>query len=329
MSQSLSQNALSQNTVLLSLSEKSRSLVALASRLPLSFWRNVVLAIAAIWLVRSAAALFWLLFPTPDVPKPDKLAAPIEVRKQVASTSVKYASVASLKDVFGTEAPVVVTKPVEKEVVPDEDIVAANTKLRLKLHGVFASSDEKKGSAIIADGSKQLLYAVGDEIEANRGVKLARVMDTRVILDNKGKLESLWLFSEDDFKLKNNNRRKAKKTTPARNLKAETPPQNSIRTTARADQIPKNIGDVVRFSVHREGGKMVGYRIRPGRDRELFNQVGLKANDIVTSVNGIEVNDPKQIRSVYKSMKTATEAQLTVLRDGQTQSITISLDSGA
>eukprot|EP01026_Neomeris_dumetosa_P050506 TRINITY_DN4430_c0_g3_i1.p2 TRINITY_DN4430_c0_g3~~TRINITY_DN4430_c0_g3_i1.p2 ORF type:complete len:108 (+),score=9.23 TRINITY_DN4430_c0_g3_i1:49-324(+) len=45
------------------------------------------------------------------------------------------------------------------------DPIGPVTKLRLKLHGVFVSSERGKGSAIIADGSKQVLYAVGEEIE--------------------------------------------------------------------------------------------------------------------------------------------------------------------
>lgn len=96
----------------------------------------------------------------------------------------------------------------------------------------------------------------------------------------------------------------------------------------KQDQIPTSINDVIRFSVYREDGKMLGYRVRPGRERELFDQVGLKMNDIVTSVNGIRVDDPKQIRMVYQSLKTATSAQLEVMRDGETSIINISLDSG-
>ncbi len=308
--------------------EKSQSLVEYARRLPLSFWRTLVLVIAIIWLVRSSATLFWLVFPTPQAPLPTKLAAPIESAQQAPKQTVKYSAVAPLKDVFGSSVAVVAVEP--EAPVEQEIDTQKTTKLRLKLHGVFASNSNEKGSAIIADGNKQRLYAIGDEIEANRGVKLARVLEKRVILDNKGSLESLWLFSEEDFKSQVSASRRPQRRTPTRRAVSQQPQKlDAIRTSARPDQIPKNIGDVVRFSVHREGGKMVGYRIRPGRDRALFNQVGLKANDIVTSVNGIEVNDPQQIRSVYKSMKTATEAQLTVLRDGNTQSITISLDSGA
>jgi len=321
--------SLTQSPIVGSINHLLQGVLGYFKQMPLAFWRGLVLLIAVIWLIRSAVSLFWLLFPIPELAQPTKLAAPIVAQAQSSGVSVSYDSVSRLKDVFGSYTPVAATKVEAKPVeVKEED--AKTTKLRLKLHGVIASNDAKQGSAIIADGSTQVLYFVDEEIEGNKGVKLAKVLQQRVILNNKGRMESLWLYSEDDFKAGPSRRASPKARQPSRSVSKASPRStgNSTKATARADQIPKNIGDVVRFSVHREGGKMVGYRIRPGRDRELFNQVGLKANDIVTSVNGIEVNDPKQIRSVYKSMKTATEAQLSVLRNGDTHSITISLDSG-
>lgn len=324
MSQPMTQNAL-----VGSMGGRAHSLLGYVRSLPNSVWRNIVIVLAGIWMVRNLAALFWLVFPAPDVPAPTKLAAPIESGTKVATTSVSYESIEGLKGIFGNPNEVVVKEPVATPPPQQTEKVEKNTKLRLKLHGVFASNDPRKGSAIIAEGNDQVLYSIGEEIEKNRGVKLAKVFQKRVVLDNKGTMENLWLFSEEDLKSAALASPPKKEETEEAKPNPNVPPSRAVQTTARPDQIPKNIGDVVRFSVHREGGKMVGYRIRPGRDRELFNQVGLKANDIVTSVNGIEVNDPKQIRSVYKSMKTATEAQLTVLRDGVTHSITISLDSGA
>lgn len=319
MSQQLSHSAVTDN-----LGEKYQVLLDAFKRFPVSAWRAIVLVIAAVWLVKSLAALFWLVFPIPQVDEPTTLALPVKTQVSTQGRSVSFDSLAALSEVFGTASPIEEVKPAPLD--PGDPSKIQQTSLRLKLHGVFASNDPALGSAIIADGSKQSLYGVNDEIEGNRGVKLVAVMETLVVLDNKGRRESLWLFSEDDPKGASVSRDKPKPrpTAPSSSRK------RADNTAAiRRDQLPKNIGDVVRFSVHREGGKMVGYRIRPGRDRELFNQVGLQANDIVTTVNGIEVNDPKQIRSVYKAMKTATEAQLTVLRDGQVHSITISLDADA
>lgn len=337
---------LAQKALIEVLRERSDLALDALKRLPVSFWRGVILVLVSLWIAQSATTLFWLVFPLPDLPQPTKLALPVENKIAASSSAVSFESLASLKEVFGSPVAVVVETPVATPVVVVADIDKAGlTKLNVKLHGVFVSTIESEGSAIIAAGNMQELFSVGDEITGNSGVKLERVLEKRVILNNNGRLESLWLFSEEDFVASGNGNvpspsygapdPSAMPSMPGRpNFmpgRASMPPAavTSTQVTARPDQIPKNIGDVVRFSVHREGGQMIGYRIRPGRDRELFNQVGLKADDIVTSVNGIEVNDPKQIRSVYKAMQTATQAQLTVLRDGQTHSITISLDSGA
>lgn len=304
-------------------------------RLPLSFWRNIVLVVVSVWMVHSFASLFWVVFPTPEAPMPTKLAVPVQATQTVEVKTIPYKQISYLEGVFGEASEEALNKADESNI---DDIEAGKkTALNIKLHGVIATSDPTKGSAIIADGNEQALYRVGEEIKGLNGVKLAKVEQKRVILDNRGSFENLYLYSEEDFVANNRNNnanqaRRVPRATPSaiaprpmsRN-RMMTPSGPAQQTTARRDQLPKNVGDVVRFSVHREGGKMVGYRIRPGRDRELFNQVGLKPNDIVTSVNGIQVNDPKQIRSVYKSMKTATQAQLTVLRDGQSHSISISL----
>ncbi|MFT5082163.1 MAG: general secretion pathway protein C [Lentisphaeria bacterium] len=334
---------LTQSSSAASMSDRLGLVLAYIKQLPQSVWRSAVLVLAFLWLANSTASLVWLLVPLPNVPQPSKLAVPVTVQQNAGGTgtSLRFDDLATLAEVFGSSNPVVVapdTTPVDESSVID----AETTKLKLKLHGILAAEDPGQGSAIISDGKDQLLYGVGDEIDGARGVKLAKVLNARVILDNKGNLESLWLFSEEDFsasarpdysKSPRQNISSRNRTSPTRTSSGNggddaDVSDNTTRTTARPDQIPKNVGDVVRFSVHRKDGKMVGYRIRPGRDRELFTQVGLKANDIVTSVNGIEVNDPKQIRSVYQSMKTATEAQLSVLRDGETHSISISLDTG-
>lgn len=329
----MSARELAANPFVYTLSAKLQGALAYVRQLPLPVWRKALIAVSLLWLVHSLSGLFWLLFPVPDMQQPTRLAAPPMESTVKTNANVDLAALKSLSEQFGES----VAAPVEvvEEVEPEPELDAATTKLNLKLQGVITSNDQKLGSAIIADGKDQSLYFVGEEIANKRGVKLARVLEQRVILDNKGNFESLWLYSEDDFKKssrKSSSRRVPVNRSPVSSRKSEledSPQPNTISAKARRDQLPKSVGDVVRFSVHREGGKMVGYRIRPGRDRELFEQVGLKTNDIVTSVNGIEVNDPTQIREVYKSLKTATEAQLTVMREGETYSINISLDDSS
>lgn len=301
--------------------------------LPLDFWRNGVFYLAVFWIVHSLAGLFWLVFPVPTPPQPSRLAAPVAVESSSPGTTVQVdvAEIQSLK-LFGDAANAPAVEPVSEEqpVAAAEGIEdeAATTRLSLKLHGVIASSDQDQARAIIDNGSEQGLYRIGEELPKNPGVKLAKVLEERVILDNKGKYESLWLYSEEDFKKSINSRKNSYKVSPDQPRSPMARNDQPVRRSIAPEQIPKSISDVVRFSVHREDGQMVGYKIRPGRDKQLFDQVGLKAGDIVTNVNGRAMTDPKQLREVYQELKTATEANLGVRRGDEELQITIRVDNG-
>ena len=80
------------------------------------------------------------------------------------------------------------------------------------------------------------------------------------------------------------------------------------------------------MSIHREGGKVVGYKIRPGRNVEMFNNLGLQADDVVTAVNGVPLSSPGKIMEIYKSMGNATSANLEIRRGGSTVNLDVVLN---
>lgn len=300
--------------------------------LPLDLWRNLVFYLSIFWIVHSLAGFFWLVFPVPAEQQPTRLAAPVkaETAAVAAGSGVDVSALQEMK-IFGDASKAPVEPPPEEAQVAQNangiEDDASTTRLSLQLHGVIASSDQNQARAIIDNGSEQGLFRIGEEIPKNPGVKLAKVLEERVILDNKGSYESLWLYSEEDFKKTQGNRRNNFRvpTSPAG---AITGAREPLRKTITPQQIPKSISDVVRFSVHREDGQMVGYKVRPGRDQALFEQVGLKAGDVVVNVNGRAMNDPRQLREVYQELKTATEANLGVRRGDEELQITIRVDNG-
>lgn len=310
---------LTSNPALGAVEDNMHRLLAKLKSLPLSFWRGLIVVVALIWLCRSLATLFWVVFPVPDAPVPTTVAIPAASSAASSASTGQTIDIAGLqsKNLFGDSSGVVLDAPQE---IPDVSNTAAKTKLKLELSGVLMSSDPSKSSATIANGSNQDIYQIGDVVPGGNNVKLAKVLPDKVILNNSGKFESLWLYTEADFKSS------ARASSPSR--ASTTKSAGVVKSKVAASRVPKSISEVVRMSVYREEGQMKGYRIRPGRDRELFESLGLKANDIVTSVNGATVDDPQQIRQTYQSLKTATEANLEILRDGETVSINISLDTG-
>ncbi len=308
-------------------------------QLPLGVWRNLVIVLSLFWICHSLATLFWVAVPVPDVPQPPSFAQPLVEDSGGSTVNIDVAGIQDL-NMFGnaTEEVAVVEDQPQQVTLPGIEDQAVTTSLSLKLQGVISSTNQDEARAVIADGNSQSLYSIGEKLPQGNNVKLAKIMPQRVILDNNGRYESLWLYSEEDFKgsgsftsyrepIENQYRgipAPVEQEAPQEIVEEPEP----ITTTVNPEQIPRSINDVVRFSVYREDGQMIGYRVRPGRERELFDQVGLQTNDVVTSVNGIAVDDPRQVRAIYQELKTATSAQLTVLRDGQSIPISISLDTG-
>ncbi len=102
-----------------------------------------------------------------------------------ASTSVSSYDISSIIDahIFGKTEESARPKPAP----------APETKLRLSLHGLVATSDTRFARAIIGvNGSKVEPYAVGQTIKG-MDAKIHSIQPNRVLLDRNGALESLLL----------------------------------------------------------------------------------------------------------------------------------------
>ena len=286
---------------------------AIARKVPIKYYRVGLIALASLWACHTLASLFWVILAPPPLPvlqvTPTGVSVDTSTRKSVAIGPTQNLNLfGNFNAAQQAEAP-----------PPDETQNLPLAQLSVELLGIISANDPDRSWAILGRGDDQKLYKIGDEIDGNRGVKVAKIYDLKIIVNNNGKSEELWLYGEDGSKLASR--------TPS-NYRPE--PRSSVEpaiVNASQLQQAKNIGDVVRFMVATENGKMIGYKVRPGRQRELFDQVGLKTDDIVVSVNGIEVNEPSKVREVYQALKTATEANLQVLRDGSTHSIQITMNT--
>jgi general secretion pathway protein C len=88
------------------------------------------------------------------------------------------------------------------------------------------------------------------------------------------------------------------------------------------------LADVIRISPQQSDGQLKGYRVSPGRDKKQFEALGLKPNDVVTSINGIELDDPAKAVEVYKIIRSASEATFVIDRKGEVVELVVSLAEG-
>ncbi len=289
---------------------------AVLQKIPVGRWRQLCIIGLAFWLCHSLAELFWLVVPEPELTPPPPPTSRSAAKKPTSAAGIDIAALKAT-NLFGKAS--AEQKNAVAQTDPKID-TAVDTRLNLILRGIISSNSAKAARAIIAEGRKQELYAIGDELPAGRGVKLAKVLEQRVILNNNGRYESLWLFQEDDGAAK-------KRPSVSRTVKREAPRREPPPRVA-VQQSAQSLTDVMKVSIVREGGKVVGYRIRPGRNREMFNNLGLKTNDVVTSVNGIALDSSSKAMEVYKSMKGKSTAQLELRRGDETVSVNVDLSSG-
>jgi general secretion pathway protein C len=72
-------------------------------------------------------------------------------------------------------------------------------------------------------------------------------------------------------------------------------------------------------------GKMIGYILQPGREPELFEQMGLKPGDVVTRINDVNLNNLASGMQALRSVQSGDTVSMTVLRGDQTEDLSFRL----
>jgi len=193
---------------------------------------------------------------------------------------------------------------------------APQSTANLVLSATIATQDPKRGVAIISDGGPSKVYSVGDNIG---GASLHSVYLDHVILDRAGVLETLLL---------------PRLLGPGMNAPPVVRRTGDPRTVAAVDNIrrmvqadPSIIDQVMRTvpSYDNAAGKLRGFRAYPGRNRLIFTKLGLKPGDLVTAINGTQLDDPQRSQEVFNTIQSSDHVTVTVERGGQKQDITLNI----
>jgi general secretion pathway protein C len=195
---------------------------------------------------------------------------------------------------------------------------APQSTANLVLAGTIATQDPKRGVAIISDGGPSKVYSVGDNVG---GASLHSVYLDHVILDRAGQLETLLLP-----RLLGPGMRAPPVVRRAGGADPRTVTAvDNIRRLVQQD--PGILDQVMRTvpSYDNAAGKLRGFRAYPGRNRQIFNKLGLKPGDLVTAINGTTLDDPQRSQEVFNTIQTSDHVSVTVERGGQKQEITLNI----
>ena len=309
--------------------------VALA-KLPQQKIAQALSALLLIYIAFLAANITWLVVPQKSsVGDGGTINSAAQANKSGQSFNISALQALNLFGIFNE--PVVQETQMVVENVPE-------TRLQLTLSGLVASDDAGIAAAIIEHQKKQATYGIGDLITGTRA-SLEQVLIDRVIIKQSGRLETLMLDGADynqpaqRVSNKKASSEQGDKTAKATGPKAEQTKANTVdqrsntnlsqsaqRLRADLQNNPGKITDYLRVSPAREAGKLVGYRLSPGKDPEFFKLSGLKSGDIAVQMNGHNLLVSLEAAQAMSALKTESNISLLVQRQNELIEILFSIE---
>ncbi|QQS53422.1 MAG: hypothetical protein IPM89_11055 [Candidatus Competibacteraceae bacterium] len=205
------------------------------------------------------------------------------------------------------------------------------TPLDLHLAGVFfIEQGDSRALALIAEGSGlERGYHIGDALPG--GARLEQIQRDHVVVSRQGRREVLNLprlgttarppspVPEDSPLV---DPMPEPEPEPEPEPTGAGPPQ-AIDATVVARQLrdeaavrPRVLENIAFVSPYVQNGQFIGFRLRPGRDRQLMRRLSLNSGDVITEVNGTRINNPMQGFAILREVLSADRINVRVLRGG-------------
>ena len=196
----------------------------------------------------------------------------------------------------------------------DENLEA--TKLPLRLLGTAAARDVDRSRAAIQDEKtrKHIVVAVGDELEGHTRVRVKDIQRSRVVLDNRGKLEELALHDNDDrpmLKARRSSVREARRKPPKNTLN-----ERLAKINGQDGQGISNLLSSARIvpEYDKASGEMLGMKVDTIKADSLLKKLGLQNGDIITEVNGIVVDRLEATSKIFEELANAKKINVAATR---------------
>ncbi|MDM8557521.1 type II secretion system protein GspC [Candidatus Parabeggiatoa sp. HSG14] len=199
------------------------------------------------------------------------------------------------------------------------------TKLDLKLHGIYYSDNNSYAMITIAKEKKSSYYRINQPLP--NGALVHQIYPNKVILLRNERTETLYLVGNKSVMTNNLSKNYANSMPKYKSPNNAMRPGKLLSNYQHQLQTnPNKLMKLVRMSPVNQGGHLLGYRIRPGKDATLLSRFDLQSGDILTAVNGVELNSPLKGLGVVQQLATTKHVDLQILRKGQAMSLSFAVE---
>jgi general secretion pathway protein C len=252
------------------------------------------------------------------------------VRAPVASTAPVYTKQVEeilKRNIFCSTCPPILAKEATPDTGPPPPPPLQRTSLNLKLLAIMFApppADPRWSVAIIRDNDQHSAgpYNVGSKI---RDATVDDISEDRVYLDfGNGRIEYLDLLDRPQPAAAPT---AAAPTAPTDPLAAELDKgvkkvgeHNYEVQRSTLDSLLGNMGALAkaaRIVPETRDGKAAGFRLFSIKPDGPFAKIGLLNGDVISAINGLEMNSPDQALLAYTKLKTANHLSVAIERNGQ------------
>ncbi len=302
----------------------------------LELLRAAIIVAAMLSLSWLVARWTWLLVP---MPAPVALSFDaVDMRSELFVNAPEYtADIQRLRtqSLFGQSS---VRAPVAN---PPAAVSAAKKMLGLQLVGLVYSSNPNKAVAVIKTSKKpqQKNYYIGDELPGSSvdiPITLVAVELLQVRILHGEEEEVLKLHDSKKTDSKNIGDADAEQETAKTPLKAQVldlrEKRRSVEIASRyahaLQENPASLKHVIHLTPARLGsntGELIGFRVRPKQNARDFYQLGLRANDVITAVNGVDLTSYAALQGAQSELQGSDQVSVYLLRKEKPYKIILGL----
>jgi general secretion pathway protein C len=226
------------------------------------------------------------------------------------AATINTADVAVILDgnIFDPAARGATSKQPTTEVRASAPVKAVN----LRLHGTVEGG--KDPLALIEASGKVSVYRPGDSLPG--GGELLTIERTRVLIRQADGREAELLFEESKRAGSKSTRTARSRDKAGSGIRSLGENRWAISQT-EIDKARGNLGTLLkqaRMEPYVVNGKTEGFVVRMIRPRSLLANLGMKVGDVVSAVNGVELDSPEKALQIFQQLREAKRLTVDLTR---------------
>jgi len=173
----------------------------------------------------------------------------------------------------------------------------------ITLTGIIASDNPGRSLAIVMENGEQRTYREGDKLASPPEGVIGKIGDNTIEIKERERVYELILVE-----------------------RTATSSAVQVNDAPAEDTEEKGWDDYIITSPVYQKGALVGLRIMPGKQKEMFTHFGLRPGDIVVKIDEYDLTVPSNIEQARLAWQQSPTVQLVIIRNNQKSLFNLSLN---